>query len=96
MKLRDELRVLQEIEKSEKLKIKEVDLGHTVLTTFDELEEYVLTNGLEGKELDNLISDATGAFIDSSIGTKEVLKKVREFMEQWSVMYGLEIPFFIA
>ncbi|TLP75698.1 hypothetical protein [Maribacter sp. ACAM166] len=95
MDSKKELDVLQEIENATKYQIKEVELEDVVLRTFDELEEYILKNKLEGREMDNLIQDATGAFTDSSIGVIETLKKVKEFMEQWQIKDGLEIPLFI-
>jgi len=96
MKKIDELKALQEIENATKYQIKEVDLGNTVLKTFDDLENHVLKNKIEGKELDGLILSATGAIADSSIGTAETLNKVKEFIEQWPIRTTIELPIFIS
>lgn len=96
MKKIDELKALQEIENATKYQIKEVDLGNTVLKTFDDLENHVLKNKIEGKELDDLILSSTGAISDSSIGTAETLNKVKEFIEQWPIRTTIELPIFIS
>jgi hypothetical protein len=96
MDLEKELAVLQELQENAKYRIREFDLGHTVIKNFKELEAYILDNRIEGNEMAELIQKATRMIVDPSKTAVETIKDFKSFMEQYPYLDGLEIPLFIA
>lgn len=95
MNLRDELRILQEIQNATSTKTFKLILKDATISNFKELEDYALKNELSEEDLSDLIYKTIGAFPSPNQNVNNALKQAREFLINWPVNNGKERPFFM-
>jgi outer membrane protein assembly factor BamD (BamD/ComL family) len=96
MNLKDELRILQEIQNTTSTKTFKVLLEGTTITDFKELEDYVLKTNLTERALSDLIYKAIGAFNSPDQDIVNALKQAKEFLKKYPVQSKQERPLFMS